>query len=120
MNNAHSPGKVLDYVNGTGATIAAGTFLAIGALVGCVVADIPDGETGAVAIEGAFTAPKTAGAAWTQGAILVFDVSAGEFGTPAQITEATGDVTGGAVAFAAAASGDTSGVVLLTPSGTVT
>lgn len=103
--NHVQPGKVLDYVNETGADIASGDVVKAGALLGVALKDIPDGDTGPVAVDGVFAVPKVAGTAITQGAAVVFkaDVKAFTVGEAA-----AGDVSGAAaVAFNAAAAGDT-------------
>lgn len=59
-------------------------------------------------IEGCFTVPKTAGAAWTTGQVLYFDTATGAFATA---TGATARRAG--IAAAPALSADTTGVVKL-------
>ena len=61
--NHVQPGKVLDYVNDTGADIASGDVVKAGALLGVALKDIPDSETGSVAVDGVFAVPKVAGTA---------------------------------------------------------
>ena len=105
-------GDVLTYAN-TGSAIASGAVVAIGSLIGIALTDIAaTSGTGPVQIEGVFTVPKATGSAWTQGCKLNWDASAGKFdiGTA---TPAAGDVSVCCVAAAAAASGDTTGKVLL-------
>jgi predicted RecA/RadA family phage recombinase len=75
------------------------------------------GEVIPLAVEGVFTVPKVTGRAWVQGEKLFWDVSTSSFDTMAGTT-ATGDVTGCAIAAAAAASGDATGQVKLTPGNT--
>ena len=70
--NHVQPGKVLDYVNTTGAAIASGSVVVVGALLGVALVDIPVGATGSVAVDGVFSVPKVAGAAIGQGAPGVF------------------------------------------------
>ncbi|MEG0937912.1 MAG: DUF2190 family protein [Comamonas sp.] len=103
--NHVQPGKVLDYVNDTGADIASGDVVKAGALLGVALKDIPDGETGSVAVDGVFAVPKVAGTAIAQGAAVVFKAATKAFTVGAT---AAGDVSGAAaVAFNAAAAGDT-------------
>ena len=105
-------GDVLTYSN-AGSAITAGSVVAIGSLIGIALTDIAaTSGSGSVRIEGVFSVPKVTGTAWTQGAKLLWDASAAKFdlGTA---TPATGDISGCCVASAAAASGDTTGKVLL-------
>ena len=106
MSKNHvQPGKVLDFVNDTGAAIASGDVVKAGALLGVALKDIAIGATGSVAVDGVFTVPKVAGTAITQGATVVFKAATKAFTVGAA---ATGDVSGAsAVAFNAAASADT-------------
>lgn len=109
------PGDVLTYVNGTGGDIAAGAVVVVGNLVGVALVDIADGESGSVAFTGVYTLAKTAGTAWTQGAVLDWDASAEAFQVTGTITPAAGDVEECAVVASAAASAATEGEVRLTP-----
>jgi predicted RecA/RadA family phage recombinase len=106
------PGDALDYTNSSGSSIAAGTPTVMGNVIGIPLATIANGATGVMAVNGVFTCPKVTGTAWTQGAKLLWDASAGKFdlGTA---TPASGDVSVCCVAAAAAASGDATGKVLL-------
>ena len=70
--------------------------------------------TGAVAVEGVFSGvPKVTAAVFAQGEKLIWDVSAGKFDDSAAIP-ATGDVTGGAVAWVAGANLETTCTIKLT------
>lgn len=114
MSDYRQEGKVLEFSNGTGSDIAAGDVVVMGDTVGIALADIADGESGSVLVEGVVAnQPKTTGTAWSQGAVLDWDASAGEFTDGA--TPATGDVIGCGIAAADAASGDATGSVKLTP-----
>ena len=106
-------GDVINYVN-AGSAIAADAVVAVKHCIGVALTDIANGATGAVALEGCFTVPKVSGAVWVQGEKLVWDSSAGAFDDSAA-TPASGDITGGAVAMAAGANGETTAVVKLTP-----
>lgn len=117
MKNYVQKGDNLDFPNASGSKMVAGTpYLATHSIV-VPIADIADGSTGAVAVEGCFTLPKVTGRAWTVGAKVFWDVSASKFDVIAG-TPATGDIVGCGIAAAAAASGDTTGVVKLTPGNT--
>jgi len=97
-------GEVIDYT--AGADISSGDVVAVGNLVGVAITDIANGEVGAVAIEGVFELPKVSAAVIGAGETVNWDASAGEFDDNAA-TPATGDLTGGCVAVAAAGNGDT-------------
>jgi predicted RecA/RadA family phage recombinase len=115
-NNQVQRGDVIDFT--TAGAVAVGAVVVVGVFLGIALkAAAGSGEVISVAIEGVFTVPKATGSAWTAGLPVVWDASAGNFGTDAAVTQAAGDVTSGAVAVAAAASGDTTGVVKLTPNG---
>ena len=58
MNNVVNDGNVIEYTNGTGSKINSGAVVVIGKFCGVAVADIENGATGAVAIEGVFDLPK--------------------------------------------------------------
>ncbi len=105
-------GDVMDYAN-AGSAITAGSVVAVGNVIGVALVDIAATTgVGSLAMEGVFSLPKVTGTAWTQGAKLLWDASAGKFdlGTA---TPATGDISGCCVAFAAAASAATTGLVKL-------
>lgn len=109
-----SKGDKVTFANSTGSTITSDSVVVIGHLLGVVIADIADGESGAVAIEGDFELPKVSGAVFSQGDALLFDVSAGAFDDDAA-TPAAGDVAGAAVAMEDGANGETTARVRLTP-----
>jgi predicted RecA/RadA family phage recombinase len=106
--NKYSEGKVLDYTNASGVDIASGDTVLIGTLLGVALVNIPDGETGSVAIEGVFEIRKATGAI-TQGANLYWDADGnpveGASQTGALTTTSSGNTLGGR-AFAAAAEAD--------------
>lgn len=121
--NFSQPGAVMQVT--AGANIASGQVVKQGATLGVALADIANGATGPVQIEGVFRVPKITTAVIAQGTRLLWDVSAlsgaGAFDV-GTATPATGDVSGeGAVAFAAAGNGDTTVLVKFTGvPGTVT
>ena len=109
------PGSVMPYTNSTGSAIAVGAVVTLKHCIGIALVDIADGAVGSVAVDGVVRdLPKATGHAWAQGEKLVWDVSAGKFDYSGA-TPATGDITGGAIAWLVAASGDTTGVIKLTP-----
>jgi predicted RecA/RadA family phage recombinase len=107
-------GKTIDYTNGTGSTITAGSIVELQHCLGVAVADIANGATGAVAIEGVFTLPKVSAAVFAVGEKLVYDTSANAFDDSAA-TPASGDLTGAAIAVKAGANLETTCTVKLTP-----
>lgn len=108
-------GKVITYAN-SGSAIAAGDVVVMGHTIGIALTDIAATTgTGAVAVEGVFSGvPKVTAAVFTQGEKLIWDVSAGKFDDSAA-TPATGDITGGAVAWVAGAADETTCTIKLTP-----
>lgn len=89
------------------ANMTSGTFYLIGALTGVAQATVLSGEEVVLVRKGVFELPKATGQAWTQGAKLYWSAGNSNF-----TTTATGNTLVG-VAAAAAASGDTVGLVLL-------
>lgn len=122
MKNFVQEGDRISYTNG-GSAIAAGALVVVGSLLCVAVTDIGAGETGVLATEGVFTLPKATHAstkAFAQGENLTFDVSAAVFEKGAT-TAATGDISGVAVAWEAAASTAATGLVYLSNKpGTIT
>lgn len=106
-------GDVLDWTNG-GSAKSAGAVVELKHNVGIALTDIAGSAVGAVAVEGVFLVAKATGQAWLQGEKLLWDTSAQKFDYSGA-TPASGDIMGAAIAFAAAASGDTTGYVKLTP-----
>ncbi len=98
-------GKTLDYTP-SGADIASGDFVLIGAIGGIAKTDIADGKTGAVHVSGVFSVPKASGAV-TQGQKLYWNSTNSNL-----TTTASGNTIVG-VAAEAAASGDANVKVLL-------
>lgn len=111
-STAKQPGNTLDYTNASGSTIAQGTPVVIGNLIGVAAADIANGATGSLHISEVHMLPKVTGSAWTLGSKLLWDASAGKFDV-GTATPATGDVSNCCVAAAPAASAATVGAVLL-------
>jgi predicted RecA/RadA family phage recombinase len=113
------PGSVMPWTNTSGGPVASGAVVKLSHSLGIALVDIASGTTGSVAVEGVVRdVPKTTGAAWVQGEKLQWDVSAGKFANSAA-TPATGDITGAAIAWLAAASADATGVIKLTPGNTM-
>lgn len=106
------PGRILDFLNGSGGNIAVGDPVVLEDSVGIALVDIPDGESGAVSIEGVHEVPKATGTAWALGQKVSWDSSADAFAID---QSAAGDVQHCGIAAANAAAGDTLGLVRLTP-----
>lgn len=104
--NLYSPGRTAQHT--ASGAIASGDVVPITDRIGIAVADIADAEVGTVALEGAWTIAKTTGTAWTVGQRLWWNTS-----TSKAITTPTAIFAG--YAGVAAASGDTTGVVILAP-----
>jgi predicted RecA/RadA family phage recombinase len=85
--------------------VTSGDFIMVGALFGVCQTTHLEGEDVAIVREGVFKLPKATGAAWTKGNPLYWDATAKNF------TKTSGANTPVGVAFADAASGDTTGSV---------
>ncbi len=117
MQNFISEGGTLDWTNGTGNPVLSGQAVVAGHTIGVAVTDIAPGAMGALKIGGVYTLPKVSGAVFVKGEKLIWDASAGAFDDSAA-TPASGDITGGAIAWAAGADGETTATVKLTPGNT--
>ncbi len=85
-----------------------GDFFLVGALGGVAVASIANGASGEVETSGGvFELPKATGAAWAVGDVLYWDATNKVF------TKTSSGNTKAGVAYAAAISGDTTGLVKL-------
>jgi len=71
-------GAAMPWTNGTGADVVSGQAVNVADMVCVAAGDIADGESGILFTEEVFTLPKTAALAIGQGAIVYFDVAAGE------------------------------------------
>jgi predicted RecA/RadA family phage recombinase len=114
-------GHVIQWTNGTGASVASGQMVKLSHTLGVALQTIANGAAGSVAVEGVFSGiPKVSAATFAQGAKLLWDVSAngglGAFDPSA--TPATGDVLGAAIAWAEGTNGQTTCTVKLTPGNT--
>ncbi|MEL7783758.1 DUF2190 family protein [Citromicrobium bathyomarinum] len=103
-----SPAKIVDLTAPSGG-VTVGLFYLIGAVLVCANVTAAEGETFAGVTEGLFDdAAKATGSAWTEGAKLYWDDTNSRF-----TTSASGNTLVG-YAGAAAASGATTGSVVLT------
>lgn len=123
--NYESDGNTIQWTNGTGAAVASGQMVKVGpSMLGVALVALASGATGSVAVEGVFSGvPKVSAAVFAQGEKLVWDVSAngalGAFDDSAA-SPASGDVTGGAIAWVAGANTETTCTVKLTPGNATT
>lgn len=123
--NYESDGNTIQWTNNTAAAVASGQLVKVGpGMLGVALVAIAIGATGSVAVEGVFSGvPKVSAAVFAQGEKLIWDVSAngglGAFDDSAA-TPASGDVTGGAIAWVAGANTETTCTVKLTPGNTTT
>lgn len=117
-NKFVTEGKVIPWTNTTGVAVAVDQVVKVGSNLGVALGAIGIGAVGSVALEGVFSGvPKVSAAVFAQGEKLVFDVSAGAFDDSAA-TPASGDVTGGAIAWVAGANTETTCTIKLTPGNT--
>jgi predicted RecA/RadA family phage recombinase len=112
--NFVSDGDVLPWTNTTDAAVASGQVVVIGHTLAVALVAIAVGATGSVAIEGVFTVPKVSAAVFAQGEKLVWVASAGAVDDSA-VETAAGDITGGAIAWAAGSDGQATAQIKLTP-----
>lgn len=123
--NYESDGNTIQWTNNTAAAVASGQLVKVGpGMLGVALVAIAIGATGSVAVEGVFSGvPKVSAAVFAQGEKLVWDVSAnsglGAFDDSAA-SPASGDVTGGAIAWVAGANTETTCTVKLTPGNSAT
>lgn len=111
-------GSVIPWTNGTGSDVVVGSIVVMANTIGVALVNIANTEVGSVAIGGVVRdVAKTTGTAWAQGEALVWDKSTSKFNGSGAVP-AAGDVTGGAIAWLAAASGDATGVIKLAPGNT--
>lgn len=111
MKNFLQPGAVQEFT-APGGGVVSGTPVLIGGLV--VIPEVTAIATARFngAVEGVFTVPKTAGAAWVEGQVLYFDSATTTFTTAQSATARRAGA-----ASAAALSADTSGRVTLLNTG---
>ncbi|MBB1061891.1 DUF2190 family protein [Marilutibacter spongiae] len=108
--NFIQPGNVIDYT--AGANLSSGVPLIVGILLAIPIADIANGDTGAVQIEGVWELPKLSTAVIPVGAAVNWDSDVGEVIIAAG---GAGDLNAFGVAIEAAGNGATTVKVKLTP-----
>lgn len=106
MKNAIHNGTTIPVTAPSGGLTAGAPYL-LGTLLVVPLNTVAETEQTTAYTEGVYVQAKTTGEAWTQGAALYWDVSEAKW-----TTTASGNTLKG-VAYAAAASGDTSGTVLI-------
>ncbi|HAI58583.1 MAG TPA: hypothetical protein DCM32_01720 [Xanthomonadaceae bacterium] len=109
-NNFLQPGDTLDIV--AAANLTSGTPIAVGALAAVPLSTVLSGQPCAVRVQGVFQVPKAAGTAFTVGQRVNFRPGSNAF---TLATPAAGDLLGAGIAVAAAAAGDTTCQVRLSP-----
>ena len=102
-------GDVIDYANASGSTITSGTPVLIGARLGVALADIANGATGSVQVEGVFTIAKLGTDNVAAGALLYCD------NTNKRLTATASGNTLAGFAVAAAGSGVASVNIKINP-----
>lgn len=105
MNTLLNQGKSIEIV--AGGTIASGTPVKTGSLVGIASNSYVSGDTAVIWLTGTHLVPKATGAAWAQGAQLYWDATASNFTTTSTSNQFAG------YAAIAALSADATGYILL-------
>lgn len=105
MKNFIQPGDVVSVT--APAAVASGAGVLVGSLFGVATHTAANAAAVEIATKGVFTLAKATGQAWTVGARIYWDDTAKNCTTTAGTNKLIG------VALAAAASGDTTGTVLL-------
>lgn len=104
----HADGEAIDYTPVSAVTT--GDTIDLGDFVGIAEHDIPAGATGSLAIEGIFRVPKKTGETWAVGETAYYDVGTTSYSHTSSYSEAVAGVI-----VAVAVSGDSTGLVKLTP-----
>jgi len=68
-------GKIIDFLNSTGADIPVGNVVVFANFCGVAEVDIPAGKSGAVALHGVWEVPAVTGAAFSVGDIVYWKLS---------------------------------------------
>ena len=99
-------GNTMDWTNGTGADVASGDPVVVGAMIGVAHGDIADGEDGVLHMTGVIALAKDEADTWSAGDKLYFDATSGN------VSATESDVLAG-TAWADAETGDTDAPVRL-------
>lgn len=104
-NNHEQPGRIIKATNASGVDWASGDLVAVGDLAAVCLVDIPNGESGSVAIDEVFRVPKLSTDDMAQGVTVYLDasnkhvtLSTDDGGDPAVDFIAAGKVTEAAAA----------------------
>lgn len=116
MKNNVVSGCRIPYTNATGSAIASGQLVRVGILLAIASVNIPIGATGELEIGEVYTVPKKSSDTITQGQALAYDQSAANV-TNTLGAAASGDLTGVAIAYEAAAASTTTVKVWLPVTG---
>jgi len=103
--NHKQEGKIIDYINDTGADIVSGAVIAVGNLIGVALVDIADTETGSVQIDEVFTVPKATAAVIKQGESVTWIAANNNFDDNAA-TAVAGDIENACIAMESKGDGD--------------
>ena len=107
MKNMVSDGEKMPWLNSTGSAVVSGQLVCLGGIAGVASTDIANGETGTLALEGAFTVPKDSSLVITQGDALYYNGSTNKVFKTASTNVLVG------YAFSSALSADTTVVCVL-------
>lgn len=107
MKNNHSEGNALDLV--APYDVASGAPFKVGAIIAIAASAALSGAAVVGYVGRAYTVPKATGAAWAIGDTLYWDDTAKNF------TKTVGSNTKAGYAISVQVSGDTTGVIRLTP-----
>lgn len=116
MKNNVAKGERITWTNGTGSAVVSGQLVRVGVLLAVASVNIPVGGVGELEIGEVYTVPKKSSDNITQGQALAYDQSAANV-TNTLGTAASGDLTGVAVAYEAAAASTTTVKVWLPVTG---
>lgn len=116
MKNNVAKGERITWTNGTGSAVVSGQLVRVGVLLAVASVNIPNGGVGELEIGEVYTVPKKSSDNITQGQALAYDQSAGNV-TNTLGAAASGDLTGVAVAYEAAAAATTTVKVWLPVTG---
>lgn len=116
MKNNVAKGERITWTNGTGSAVVSGQLVRVGVLLAIASTNIAIGATGELEIGEVYTVPKKSSDTITQGQALAYDQSSANV-TNTLGAPATGDLTGVAIAFEAAAAATTTVKVWLPVTG---
>jgi predicted RecA/RadA family phage recombinase len=106
MKNNVVKGERITWTNSTGSAVVSGQLVRVGVLLAVASTNIAIGATGELEIGEVYTVPKKSSDTITQGQALAYDQSAANL-TNNLGAAASGDLTGVAIAYEAAAASTT-------------